>query len=179
MGKRKIIILALIFTVSALIGSQNRSESKAIRVKPVASPTTRTEYVQSSQSSLKNSDLKQELSAIQKLDSSIAKLTTSMPSKKSVRELGEHAIHHLPASIAELSEELGAIKQIISENPNDGQVIGKAIAFYRTCSLQVEWSTSIRALCMANLHEVAGESLDSGPIELYRLAKLAVELPET
>ena len=169
------IILALIFTVSALIGSQNSTESKALKVKPVASPLTRTKYVQAKDESKEII----EPSAIEKLDASISKLTSSMPSKKAVRELGEQALHHLPVSIAELSEDLGSIKQIVHDNPSDGQIIGKAIAFYRTCSLQVEWSTSIRALCMANLHEVAGESLDSAPVELYRLAKLAVELPET
>lgn len=176
MDKRRIIILALIFTVSALIGSQNRNDAKVLKVKPVASPMTKTKYVQTQEPTFSQTI---EVSAIEKLDASIIKLTTAMPSKKAVRELGEQALHHLPASIAELSEDLGSIKQIVHDNPNDGQIIGKAIAFYRTCSLQVEWSTSIRALCMANLHEVAGESLDSAPVELYRLAKLAVELPET
>ncbi len=178
MNKRKVLILALIFTVSALIGSQTRTQTKVLKSKPASSPNTRTEYVQVND--LKNKEITDaKLSSMEQLDKSIQKLSTSMPSKKDVKQLGEQALHHLPPSIAELSEDLGAIKQILHDNPNDGKIIGKAIAFYRTCSLQTSWSTSIRALCLANLHEVAGESLDSAPVELYRLAKLAVELPET
>ncbi len=178
MNKRKILILALIFTVSALIGSQTRTQTKSLKSKPASSPNTRTEYVQSN--NIKHqATSKKDLTEVEKLDNSIQKLSQSMPSKEEMKKLGEQAIHHLPASIAELSEDLGAIKQILHDNPNDGIIIGKAIAFYRTCSLQTSWSTSIRALCLANLHEVAGESLDSAPVELYRLAKLAVELPES
>lgn len=178
MNKRRVVLLVIIFAIAALVGSQRKLAQDMPRATPESSPLTRSEFAQAEiQTELKSEETV--INPEQQLSLSIQRLAKSMPSKKQIRALGEQAIHHLPLSIAELSEELGSIKQLIHDNPNDGQIIGKAIAFYRTCSAQAEWPSSVRALCLANLHEVAGESFDSAPVELYRLAKLAVELPET
>ena len=178
MNKKRILLLVVIFAVAALIGSQSKINDTTLRAAPQSAPTTRSEFVQH-EHEVETQAVEVELTGIEQLDQSIARISKNMPSKKELRELGEHELHHIPLSIAELSEELGAIKQLLHDNPTDGLIIGKSIAFYRTCSVQGEWPSSVRALCLANLHEVAGESFDSAPVELYRLAKLAVELPET
>lgn len=177
MDRKRIILLTIIFAAAAYYGRELKLEQDIQRVTPTASPLTRSTYAETNQ----KPRIKQAIivSADESLNNSIERLSKSMPSKKQLQKLGEHESHHMPASIAELSIELGNIKQLIHDNPSDGQVIGKAIAFYRTCSAQTSWPTSVRALCLANLHEVAGESLDSAPVELYRLAKLAVEMPES
>ncbi|MFX3675470.1 MAG: hypothetical protein ACN6I6_00380 [bacterium] len=177
MNKRRILFLVVIFAIAAMIGSQKKFNEETLRAAPESAPTTRSIFVQNDQEEVL--DVQKELDGLESLDLSIARISKGMPSKQELRALGEHELHHMPLSIAELSEELGNIKQLLHDNPNDGVIIGKSIAFYRTCSAQGEWPSSVRALCLANLHEVAGESLDSAPVELYRLAKLAVELPET
>lgn len=177
MDRKRIILLSIIFAVAAYYGRELKIEQDMPKATPVASPLTKSTFAQNED----KPKIKQAIivSADESLNNSIERLSNSMPNKKQLQKLGEHELHHMPASIAELSLELGNIKQLIHDNPNDGQVIGKAIAFYRTCSAQTSWPTSVRALCLANLHEVAGESLDSAPVELYRLAKLAVEMPES
>ena len=166
-----------IFVTAAFVGRQHQQNKNIPKAKPVASPLVRSSFAQTTGDV--GGKIEVEKSASVVLDETITRIKEAMPSKQQIRALGEQQLHHLPPSIAELSQELGAIKQLIHDNPNDGAVIGKSIAFYRSCSTQTDWATSIRALCLANLHEVAGESLDSAPVELYRLAKLAVELPES
>lgn len=177
MDRKRILLLTIIFAAAAYYGRELKLEQDMPKATPVASPLTKSTFANNQgKSRVKQAII---VSADQNLNNSIEKLAKAMPTKKQLRQLGEHELHHMPASIAELSLELGNIKQLIHDNPNDGQIIGKAIAFYRTCSAQTSWPTSVRALCLANLHEVAGESLDSAPVELYRLAKLAVEMPES
>ncbi|MBH46549.1 MAG: hypothetical protein CME71_00085 [Halobacteriovorax sp.] len=179
MNKRRILFLVVIFAVAAMIGSQKKLNEEVLRAAPESAPTTRSVFVQNDQAVEEVLEVEKELTGLESLDQSIARISKGMPTKQELRALGEHELHHMPLSIAELSEELGNIKQLLHDNPTDGLIIGKSIAFYRTCSVQGEWPSSVRALCLANLHEVAGESFDSAPVELYRLAKLAVELPET
>jgi len=177
MDRKRILLLTIIFAVAAYYARELTMHEDLPKDVPVASPFAKSTFAESEgKARIKQAII---VSADESLKNSIEKLTTSMPSKKQLRQLGEQELHHMPASIAELSLELGNIKQLIHDNPSDGQIIGKAIAFYRTCSAQTSWPTSVRALCLANLHEVAGESLDSAPVELYRLAKLAVEMPES
>jgi len=175
MKKSHLIILGALFVSAAFLGRQYQAQKNIPKAIPVAAPQVKSTFAEATQSAPSI----EKVEATTLLTQSIERIGKGMPTVQQLRELGENELHHMPASIAEISEELGQIKQLIHDHPNDGHLIGKAIAFYRTCSTQTEWSTSVRALCLANLHEVAGESLDSAHVELYRLAKLAVELPES
>lgn len=176
MKRKHILILTGLFITAAYLGREYRLEQTMPKAVPVAAPQVRSTFAENLKANEQQTITQ---SAEDKMDQAISKLTSSMPSVESIRQLGEQEIHHMPNSIAELSEDLGNIKQLIHDYQDDTHLIGKAIAFYRTCSTQTQWPSTVRALCLANLHEVAGESLDSAHVELYRLAKLAVELPES
>ena len=175
MKKSHLLILGALFVSAAFLGREYKAYKTMPRAVPVAAPQVKSTFAQVEEIKIEE----HKLTALEEFDQSLERISQGMPTRTEIRELGENELHHMPASVAEISEELGLIKQLMHDNPNDGHLIGKAIAFYRSCSTQTEWLTSIRALCLANLHEVAGESLDSAHVELYRLAKLAVELPES
>ncbi len=176
MSRKRMIILTVIFLGAALIGRQHQIQQQQERpkAKSEAAPGVRARFAETETAPQVAPVVPLEL-----MNASIQRLNSKMPSKQELQALGEHELHHMPPSIAEISEDLGAIKQLITDYPEDSHIIGQAVAFYRSCSAQVHWPSSVRALCLANLHEVAGESLDSAPVELYRLARLAAELPES
>lgn len=182
MNKRRIVVLTIIFLGAALLGREYRLEMEQESIpkaKKVAAPGTRSTFAAIHKEEESSAQIENTADAAEQIKQVIANLNAKMPAKSELQQLGEHAVHHMPVSLAELAEELGNVKQIITDNPNDTHVVGEAIAFYRNCSAQNHWPSSVRALCLANLHEVAGESLDSAPVELYRLARLAAEFPES
>ena len=115
--------------------------------------------------------------SVKTLQESIATINNSMPSNQQLRQLGQEQLHHMPPIMHKLSRELGKIKQLLHDHPDDANIISKATHFYRSCVPQEDWPSDVRALCLANLHQLTGESMHSAPKKIRRLAEQVLEIP--
>lgn len=97
----------------------------------------------------------------------------TFPEKSLLRKLSSQEVHNFPEPVSLAGEFMGILKKHLKEN---SELMKPAQDFYGDCIHKEELATSIRALCLVNLKEIAlntGRALDTTKFDpkIVELAK--------
>jgi|GEM_PF-6139598 len=85
----------------------------------------------------------------------LEKTQAGLPTRADISKLKPSEQHKTPAALFAAGTEIGKVAEAIEKDPT---LAPQGIQFYGTCARRSELSTSVRALCLGNLRDLAKAS---------------------
>jgi hypothetical protein len=88
-------------------------------------------------------------------EATLQKTQAGLPTREQIAKLKPSEQHKTPVALFEAGTEIGKVAEAIEKDPS---LAPQGIDFYGKCARRKELSTSVRALCLGNLRDLARDA---------------------